>query len=420
MNTKKMVGIICIWILAAFGWFVLGATLLGRSGEFTGRLSDDVARLWGDPQVQAEPTVSKGASITRSDITVDIDTENRQRGLLWFPVYHVRFTGVYTVTNTGDAAQSATLDFRLPESTAEFQKQTVMIADQAAPQWTESVRTPNLTPGESCAVTFSYESQGTDNWKYDLPDDEMIADLTLTVRINRPDYDFDAENPDSSPPTVRNLDPDSEDKYVLVWNKQQVTNARDVVIQMPKRQQPGPLAGRISFFAPVSLLFFFVVMIAIQVVKKLSLHPMHYLFLAGAFFAFHLLLAYMVDHVALQASFWISAAVSVVLVVMYLWLVAGPKAAILYAGLSQLIYLILFSYSFFLKGFTGLTVTIGAVMTLGVLMILTARVRWGEALPELESRRRPGWAPVSPPPGKGDMPGFVGESGSHDDRPPSP
>ena len=33
------------------------------------------------------------------------------------------------------------------------------------------------------------------------------------------------------------------------------------------------------------------------------------------------------------------------------------------AGVAQLIYLVLFSYAFFFKGFTGLAVTIGSILT---------------------------------------------------------
>ena len=50
------------------------------------------------------------------------------------------------------------------------------------------------------------------------------------------------------------------------------------------------------------------------------------------------------------------------------------------AAAAQLVYLFLFSYAFFFEGFTGLTVTVGAVLTLFVLMQLTARVDWEKAL----------------------------------------
>ena len=39
----------------------------------------------------------------------------------------------------------------------------------------------------------------------------------------------------------------------------------------------------------------------------------------------------------------------------------------------------LFGYSFFLEGYTGLTVTIGAIVTLFVLMQSTAKVDWEAA-----------------------------------------
>jgi len=48
------------------------------------------------------------------------------------------------------------------------------------------------------------------------------------------------------------------------------------------------------------------------------------------------------------------------------------------AGLTQLIYLVLFSYAFFFEGFTGLTVTIGSILTLFVVMQMTGRIRWEE------------------------------------------
>ena len=48
------------------------------------------------------------------------------------------------------------------------------------------------------------------------------------------------------------------------------------------------------------------------------------------------------------------------------------------AGSAQLVYLVLFSYAFFFKGFTGLAITIGAIITLFVVMQVTGRVKWSE------------------------------------------
>jgi inner membrane protein involved in colicin E2 resistance len=147
---------------------------------------------------------------------------------------------------------------------------------------------------------------------------------------------------------------------------------------MPEKLQPGPLAGNISYFAPVSLLFFFFLMFLITVMRGIDLHPMNYFFLACAFFAFHLLLVYLVDHISIHAAFGVASAVSVFLVVSYLRLVAGMRFAAVEAGSAQMIYLVLFSYAFFFKGFTGLAVTIGSILTLFVVMQMTGRIKWTE------------------------------------------
>ena len=58
---------------------------------------------------------------------------------------------------------------------------------------------------------------------------------------------------------------------------------------------------------------------------------------------------------------------------------------------GQLFFLVLFSYTFFIDGMTGLTVAIGSVITLAVLMRVTAHTDW-EGLfqrPQTASTSRP-------------------------------
>ena len=128
----------------------------------------------------------------------------------------------------------------------------------------------------------------------------------------------------------------------------------------------------------MSLFFFFFLVFILSTLRGNDLHPMNYFFLAAAFFAFHLLLAYLVDHIALSLAFVICAAVSVLLVISYLRLVVGSRFAFMEAAVAQFIYLVMFSYAFFFKGFTGLSITIGSILTLFVIMQMTGRVRWAE------------------------------------------
>ena len=111
-----------------------------------------------------------------------------------------------------------------------------------------------------------------------------------------------------------------------------------------------------------------------------NLHPMHYFFLSAAFFAFHLLLAYLVDHISVHSAFVIAAVVSMFLVISYLRVVGVAHLAVAQAGLAQFVYLMLFNYAFFFKGYTGLMITVGAIVTLFALMQLTAKVDWEQAI----------------------------------------
>jgi inner membrane protein involved in colicin E2 resistance len=99
-----------------------------------------------------------------------------------------------------------------------------------------------------------------------------------------------------------------------------------------------------------------------------------------------LLLAYLVDHMSIHVAFVISSIVSVFLVVSYLRLVVGMRFAALEAGGAQMIYLVLFSYAFFFKGYTGLAVTIGAIITLFVVMQMTGRIRWADKFAGVPAR----------------------------------
>ncbi|MHC4493385.1 MAG: inner membrane CreD family protein, partial [Planctomycetota bacterium] len=175
-----------------------------------------------------------------------------------------------------------------------------------------------------------------------------------------------------------------------VWRYERLLPAQNRVIGivMPARPSAGALAARISQFAPVSLFFFLTVMITIQLIRNLRLHPINYLLIAAGFFAFHILLGYLADHLTIHLAFWVSAAVSVFLVVSYLRLVLGMKTAILIAGAAQMVYLVFFSYAFFWQGWTGLTVVIGAITTLFLIMQLTGRIDWNTLFPDVARQAR--------------------------------
>jgi inner membrane protein involved in colicin E2 resistance len=219
---------------------------------------------------------------------------------------------------------------------------------------------------------LAYRSRGLGDWTYAFVESGVaqVKDLDLDLTTDFAKIDFPAGTLSPSAKTAQG------NGWLLRWKFDSLAGGQRIGITAPNRLNPGPLASRITFFAPVSLLFFFTVMVILGIMRGRSLHPMNYFFLAAAFFAFHLLLAYLVDHLDIHAAFLIAAAASLLLVTSYLRVVAGMRVALIEAGAAQLVFLVFFSYAFFFEGYTGVTVTVGAVLTLFLLMQATARVQW--------------------------------------------
>src|SRR5258708_31989193 len=210
-----------------------------------------------------------------------------------------------------------------------------------------------------------FRSQGHKSWRYHFGHSRggvasasgsagisQANDFHMMIMTDFSGFDF----PDNSlSPTEKRQ---TGDGWQLRWEYQSLVSGYDIALTMPEKLQPGPLAGEISYFAPVSLLFFFFIVFVLSELRGIELHPMNYFFLAGAFFAFHLLLAYLADHISIHIAFAISSLVSILLVVSYLRLVVNWRFSLVDAGLAQLVYLVLFSYAFFFSGFTGLAVAV--------------------------------------------------------------
>lgn len=402
--TKRLIAITFIFICASAAWLVLGATVFSRTYNSGFDSNSRVESTWGTAQNQAPPKaayvyvetkdeqavensklVIKKVETQRmidlpletSDINVDLDLQHRQKGLLWYSTYKVRFRGIYTFRNTSDKEQSVHFELKFPTSQAIYDNLTFTVDGNAAEitnKENAAIAAMKVGAGKTTQLTIGYNSQGLNEWRYSFGSGEVaqVRDFNLHMTTNFKDIDF----PDNtlSPSEKRETD----NGWDLTWNYNNLLSGYQIAMTMPEKLQPGPLAGKISFFAPVSLFFFFFLMLIITTMRGIELHPMNYFFLAAAFFSFHLLLAYLVDHISIHSSFAISAAVSIFLVVTYLRLVVGIRFASREAALAQFIYLVMFSYAFFLKGFTGLAITIGAVLTLFVVMQVTGRIRWNE------------------------------------------
>ena len=408
---KRIITIITIFVCTAVAWAILGSTIFYRTYNAESGLSGRVASTWGAPQGQAPPSIArewqeqktveveeKGKKTTRTEsylrsepvkidashVAATLHIDYRQKGLLWFSTYKVDFDGAYTFQNPTPREEEFVIQLPFPAQQAVYDNVQLLLDDKPLTvtfSGSQAVARARLAAGAKSVLHAAYRSQGLDSWRYTFARENadgsgkeisQARDFHLLVKTDFSGFDF----PDNS------LSPSEKRQtangWELQWNYQNLVSGFDIALKMPQKLQPGPLAGRISYFAPVSLFFFFFLVFILSTLRGNDLHAMNYFFLACAFFAFHLLLAYLADHISIHAAFVISSLVSIVLVVSYLRLVVDLRFAVVEAGLTQLIYLVLFSYAFFFEGFTGLTVTIGTILTLFVVMQMTGRIRWEE------------------------------------------
>lgn len=410
----RLVAIAFVWLGCAVAWVILGTTLVARTNDVTNSLDSEVHALWGPPGAQLPPnatyttyetakevvtttngsgiptqqTVEKQVAVERSlpldasDIAVAFDLEHRKKGLLWFPTYSVKFEARYVVVNSTDAKREAVLKFPLNKHASErggaerggvsYDGFHIEDADGKAIAYEirDSVASwkTELEPGARHEFRIGYGSRGTSSWTYELTaNNTEVKNFRLKMATSFPNVDFPAG---TTSPTRHAAE---QGRWHGEWVFSSLVAGAPIGIEMPKLLNPGPLASKVTFFAPLSLLFFFFVVAILAFVRKREMHPFHYLLLGCAFFAFHLLFSYLVDHLSIAPSFAIASLVSLFLVVSYARLFVGWRFALLEMGLSQTIYLVLFSLTFFWEGYTGLSIAIGAILTLFLVMQITGR-----------------------------------------------
>ncbi|HPC84063.1 MAG TPA: inner membrane CreD family protein [Thermoanaerobaculaceae bacterium] len=409
---RTVAGIVAVFVLATLAWMLLGASVSLRTNQSDQALRRKVGQLWGTPldqpapaaqalgrrlvtatetsadgkeskQVTRERETARPAPLVASDVEVDLHLDQRRKGLLWYSTFRVRLAGEYRFEMPPSDADRIELTFRFPAANGMYDEFTFEIDGVRVPFVREGTAGVKATlpsqPGRTHVLKVGYVTQGLDRFVYSFGQGiGEVRDFRLAARTDFDGFDF----PDNTMSPTRKQRQGGG--WELVWQYKDLITGNGIGIETPKKLNPGPMAARISFFAPVSLGFFFFLVFVIATLKGIRIHPVNYFFLASAFFAFHLLLAYLVDHLAVGPAFAICAAVSVFLVVSYMRLVAGPRFAFVEVALAQLVYLVGFSLAFFFEGYTGLTVTAGAIATLFLVMQLTGRTDWHAA----EARQR--------------------------------
>lgn len=398
-----------IFLVASIAWSVLGSSTTQRTYEVGDRLGEQVDVLWGGPQTQSPPQLTfhwttqreevqhrnegqrvvavrtlipehhdKAVALEATRVDVDIDSDLRRKGLVWYSLYAADFAAQWTYVHEEPVAGRLATRFAFPNPSGVYDDFHFVVngtdyARKVTPEEGAFTLEVPVQPGEKVTLAARYRTRGMSEWRYAFGQGVgLLRNFELNMRTDFADIDYPTQT----------LSPSKRERagegWALAWRFEQVVTGFGVGMVTPTRLQPGELASELSFSAPISLLFFFVVLFVLATLRGIDIHPMNYLMLAAAFFAFHLLFAYSADLLPVELAFALASAVSVVLVVSYLRLVVSTRFAFVEAAAAQLVYLVGFSLAHFWDGYTGLTVTVLAVLTLFLVMQLTGRVRWSE------------------------------------------
>ena len=401
--SKQIGAILFIFLCTSGAWFLLGGVTSQRTEQQNSKLRQAVGQLWGTKQKQFAPVVSyEPISYCRNEnkstdsvfeyyykynsvliplessaVNVDVELTHRKKGLLWYPTYRSAFTGTYTIKNELDESKDIHMLYRFPNKDGKYDNFSLLVngeaVDDYSPSKGELQHSMSFAPNETKTIEIAYVTQGMEEWWYLFGSEvTRLKKFELVMTTNFDNIDF----PDNSiSPTAMQK---RENGWELRWKYDSLISGIQVGMVMPQKLNPGPFVSRLSFFAPVSLFLFLFLMFIITTVRKIDIHPMNYFFISASFFSFHLLLAYLVDHINLHLAMLICSFVSLFLVISYMKVVIGIKFALKEVGLSQLVYLVFFSYAFLWEGFTALAVTLCCIITLYIVMRATAKFNWQE------------------------------------------
>src|SRR4029078_249195 len=216
MSARRLMAIAVIYVLAVGAWATLGTSIVVRTGECDSKLTEEVSKLWGGrhrqvaPRVWVErprqvteqvPTQAEGTRITvtkevtrtvtdvaplrlsQSRIQADLQLTNRQKGLLWYDTYGVRFSGHFTARNPDPIERVIGVELKFPSSDGIYDQFVFRVNGESAPPANDLtkglVTRVRVPPGSVVSIDVGYVSRGMDDWEYAFAENGVggVSDL---------------------------------------------------------------------------------------------------------------------------------------------------------------------------------------------------------------------------------------------------
>ena len=221
--TRRIAPIVLIYLCAAAIWISLGTNVERRTEEYDRKLRGAVGELWGTTQRQEAPTISckdatkwgDSSTLQATTLAVDLNLEHRQKGLLWYSTYRVKFEGQYQIANTTNSRQKVNIEFKFPSMKAIYDDVKLLVAGKEVPDLPLRkgilTRELSLAPGQIEHVEVRYATNGMDEWWYDFGSNvRQVKNFSLTMNTDFDQIDF----PENS------VSPTTKEKTAKGWKLQ--------------------------------------------------------------------------------------------------------------------------------------------------------------------------------------------------------
>ena len=212
-------------------------------------------------------------SLQASNLDVDLSLEPRQKGLLWYSTYRVKFGGRYEITNPTDAPKCTTFEFKFPSEKAIYDNVRFLVGGKQITNLPihkgKLTRALLLAPGQTEFVEVGYVTSGMDEWSYDFGSSvNQVKNFSLNMNTDFDQIDF-PENGISATKKEK-----ISKGWKLQWAYTNLLSSVKIGMVMPHKLNPGPWVSQVSYAAPISLFLFFFLLFVISLrYGKSRIHP---------------------------------------------------------------------------------------------------------------------------------------------------
>jgi hypothetical protein len=370
-----------IFIPLLLGWLLLAGRLEYRTNKAMYYQLDSVKQIWGGNLAQPMPSVrykrfgsdvsslSKG-EIHSSDIAVTLKMDYRKKGLVYYTGYNAEFTGKYQINNPENENIYLSFIFPYPTQQGEGLLQNVKLLVNGKEDLEDTEYQPNLTlwtgvlgPAESLDITVQYDGRGLDQFEYGFESAEQINNFQMQIDVQgAKELDY-AES--TMPPTESSQE--TESGKILSWKLDKALTQLNIGVILPDKLNVEKQLFIMMYRAPVFFLLFLASLVAIIRLSGEKVNFIPIVITSIAYFFFYPLFAYLVMYMGLILSLSISFAVIGLLILNYIRILYGIKIG-LSVFIAYIFYLGITSLAALLPEYTGLILTIEAVVLMGIIM----------------------------------------------------